>query len=155
MYQMDIYGNPGPYGMIDFPYNVFPTSCTVNGDRIIIGNDADDGFDDLYLDVYDFSGNFLFQGYRKPNMFDASFGSLAYHDGIVWVSYYSSDGENQPEREIYGLEYREDLNFIRRTTIENIGVGDMSICDADFINIAESSLGKIKAYFAEIEGGGE
>jgi hypothetical protein len=65
------------------------------------------------------------------------------------------DGENPPTMETYGLVYREGQNFYKITTIENDAVGDMAICDADFINIAGSSLGKIKAYFAEEEGGGE
>ncbi|MCP4231425.1 MAG: hypothetical protein GY771_14930 [bacterium] len=157
LYQRDIYGNPGPYGVIDFYDNAWPDSCTIKDDRIIVGDYITGGDMDIRLNVYDFNGNFLFEGFSKwigMNQ-DGAFGSLAYHDGIVWVSYYQTMSGDPPFMEIYGLEYREGYFINTITTIENEAVWDMAICDADFINIAGASLGKIKAYFAEKEGGGE
>ncbi len=154
LYQMDIYGDLGPCGVIDI--DDYLTFCsTVKDNRLVIGNDTGDGVDICHLEVYDFNGNHLFTGYEYGYGIyghTEGFGSLAYHDGIIWVKYYYHDGYGTNIQETYGLEYREGQNFLRITTIENTpGTGGFTVCDADFINVAESSLGKIKAYFAEME----
>ena len=99
--------------------------------------------------VYDFYGNYLFYGYLEGAN-DPGFYSLAYHDGIVWASFhgYSSSAEILCIR---GLLYDDDGDWEIVSTVHDVAFGDMTICDADFINIAGSSLGKIKAYFATEE----
>jgi len=139
LYQRDIYGNIGPNGSIDI-YDYLTYCCTIKDDRIIVGNDSGDGVDYCHLEVYDFSGNHLFTGLDEFGQGlhgeTQCFGALAYHDGIVWVSYYYPAGDDY---RIMGLPYVEGQEWIIETTIENDTVFDLAICDADFINIAESS----------------
>jgi len=154
LYQRDIYGNPGPYGFIDI--DSYPTECVaVKDDRIIIGNYSVEGLFQCDLDIYDFDGNYLFTAFSRDAAFyheDEGFSALAAHDGMIWLSYFYIDyDESYSLNYIYGFQYQEGPNWSIVTTIENISVGDLTICDADFINIAEASLGKIKAYFAEEE----
>ncbi len=155
-YQRDIYGNPGPYRQFTPPGYIYPSSCTVvNSDRLIIGSEGDAGVFYCSVEVFDFEGNHLYQGFSYSNfVYDEyeGFSALAYHDGIVWACYYFYDYD-PPESEeiIFGLQYHEGPGWVVVTEIENITSWDLTICDADFINIAEASLGKIKAYFATEE----
>jgi len=157
VWQMDIYGNPGPYGYF-YPYGANYDSLTVNYDaeRIIMGNDSISGEDYLTLRIYDYAGNYLFNvleyfGHGGGGN-EESFGALTYHDGIVWVGYGFWDHETQETiSETYGYEYVEGEEWDRITTIENDSAWDLAICDENFLNIAETSLGKIKAYFATEE----
>jgi len=48
-----------------------------------------------------------------------------------------------------GYYYNEVGDWEGYAYIEDEMTYDLSICDADFINIAEASLGQIKAYFAD------
>ena len=160
VWQLDIYGNLGPYGY--FPaVGVGHDSLTVNPDaeRIIMGNCTVEEGDLVFLRVFDYYGNYLYRtetiggsGYQDS----AGLGGLAYHDGIVWVTYnYWSYYSNESIRETYGYEYVEGGGWNRITTIENATSWNLSICNENFVNIAETSFGKIKAYFAEKEGDGE
>ncbi len=157
IWQRDIYGVAGPYG--DFECHGFAKdSLTINYDaeRIIMGNDSISGDDVCKLRVFDFNGNYLFLAVDNIGHGGAGneegLGALAYHDGIVWVSYFFWDHQTyETIEETYGYVYEEGEDWNRITTIQNYTGWDLAICDENFVNIAETSLGKIKAYFATEE----
>jgi len=123
LYQMDIYGNPGPYGTIDTE-GYLTYCCGIKDDRVIIGNDTGEGVNYCHLKVYNFNGNNLFTGFEYGHGAFGNtegFGALAYHDGIVWVSYYYPDEE---EYRILGLQYQDSPNWPIITTIEGDTVFD-------------------------------
>ena len=143
----DIYGNPGPYG----PFPVGSQAHTIVDD-VILGGDARSGsLPSALIYAHDFYGNFLFWGAETGGYSYGAWTSLAYHDGIVWATAVWNDSDHNYYSSTIGFYYDSDGDWDWYGTIDNFGVYDLTVCDADFINIAESSFGKIKAYFAEIE----
>jgi len=146
IYQKDIYGNSGPYGSFQGPVE----AVAIHDDKIISGDWRSGGsLPTSHLWVDDFNGNFLFWGAENGGYTECGWISLAYHDGIVWATSVINDSDYNYHYDIKGYYYDDDGDWDWYATIHDDGVQDLSICDADFINIAETSLGQIKVYFAE------
>jgi len=73
----------------------------------------------------------------------------AYHDGIVWATEVWDDSDYFIYMNTVGFIYDNSGNWAEYAKVNDVGLGNMTICDADCINIAETSFGKIKAYFAD------
>jgi len=148
-YQRDIYGNPGPYS----PFDNNGRAVTIVGDRLLCGDEMGGLPAWSYIWVFDFDGNHLFCGAMNYGHSACGFISLAYHDGIVWATSWYDDSDWYVYHDIVGYYYDDDGDWSTYATVNNVGTNDLAVCDADFINIAEASMGQIKAYFAEEEGG--
>jgi hypothetical protein len=146
IYQRDIYGNPGPYGQFTVETGG-STSVVIVDDKILLGDWEVGSMTLAFIYVYDFNGNVLFTGYQESAN-DPGFYSLAYHDGLVWTSFWGY-GSEYYFYHTRGLVYDDVGGWEVYATIHDGFTQNLSICDADFINIVESSLGKIKAYFAD------
>ncbi len=148
IYQRDVNGVPGPYSPFDDVYQ--GRSLAVVGDYLIVGN-AD--VDCALIQVYDFNGDQICVGYNYSQVYQYSspfFTSLAYHDGMVWAHIYEYDPvEGFYVSDLYGLDYSPSGWWSKTTTVTNEGIRSLTVCEADWIGIASSSLGKIKAYFNE------
>ncbi len=145
-YQRDTAGNPGPYGPFDIGYGQ-PGGLTVAGDEVIIGLG---NWGMAHMIAYDFNGNETGFHTRHEGITDASFYSLGYHDNVIWAAHAQSDYENTYYT-LFGYEYDPGLkDWDIVTTVNNQEkMTSLTVCEADFIGIASSSLGKIKAYFNE------
>jgi hypothetical protein len=171
VYQRDTNGNPGPYGQFEDIYAPAIGGLEVVGDKLLIGTI------DYYKDpssnnrlltgenisktttnitgkqveskiqVFDFNGNYLFDGEAIGDTDENGFISLAYADGIVWASYYINYGTYAYEI-LWGYTYNDSGGFGNYAVVLDFAVQDLAVCDAAFVRIASTSLGKIKAYFA-------
>jgi len=141
----DIYGNPGPYG----PFWAGILAHTVVDDVILGGDYAYGDLPSAFIYAHDFYGNFLYLGALAGGYTYAAWTSLAYHEGIVWASAWYDDSDHNYHYYTSGYYYDDDGDWDWYGTILDFMVNDLTICDADFINISEASLGQIKAYFAD------
>jgi len=144
-YQRDIYGNPGPYS----PFDTNGRAVTIVEDRLLCGDEMGGLPAWSYIWVFDFDGNHLFCGAMNYGHSVCGFSSLAYHDGIVWATSWHDDSDWFVYYDIVSYNYDDDGDWSTYATVYDAGVQDMTVCDANFINIAESSLGEIKAYFTD------
>jgi hypothetical protein len=149
VFQRDIYGNPGPYD--SYRIDEVLRSVAINGDRLIISTTP--GYQEYYseIQVYTLNGNYLFEPYVFEIGAVNSTPGLGYGDGKVWVEaciYFRDD----PGWRMYGFEYQEGSEWAVYSTVhETHSIYGISTCKDDFVKIAPTSLGKIKAYFESID----
>jgi len=148
VYQVDKNGSPGPFGS----FNGADDALAVVGpsqDKLAQGGEDYGSLCSVFIMVRDFYGNGLFPGGMVMGYSHCGFDGLAYHDGIVWACGWYNDSDYIYYHDIIGYYYDEDGYWDVYATIYGAMNYDLSVCNADFINIASSSLGKIKAYFAD------
>jgi len=141
----DIYGNAGPYG----PFWTGYQAHTIVNDVLLTGDDAYGILPGAVIYAHDFFGNYLFWGASTIGYSHSAWVSLAYHDGIVWATEVWDDSDYFIYMNTVGFIYDNNGNWKEYAKVNDVGLGNMTICDADCINIAETSFGKIKAYFAD------
>jgi len=157
--QIDTDGDPGPYGGFDASRDG-GIAINPKDEAIFISDSGDEGASGYIYNVnlYDYEGNLLPGGYWNvyPYRYYVYPRSIAFDGSIVWMDYvleYSEEGTYFDYWYLLeGYTYVSGSNWDRYSTVD-LGswenCGSIAICDHDFINIAEESLGRIKAYFAE------
>ena len=161
VYQVDTDGNPGPYPGFTVPYGDGAIAVIPDDSTILAGFSG--GYGVNYwcgLASYDYNGNPLGDEYYaggEPYYYYGSVG-LAFDGEYIWYLYnevyedWPKSGPLQYESWNYlvGINYNPGGYWSTYSTVYlDQNGGHITICDHDFINIAEKSLGRIKAYFAE------